>query len=262
MYKNICRHCHAEIECESTKQFANHVRWCNPNVDRDKNKFMPKCCCLLCNKEIVVQGLKAHLEKHNKESKPKKFYRHCLECGEAIFDKKNKFCNHSCSAKYSNRNREVRPTKPLKAKKEIVKACWIGFCKCCGKLFKRNFKSHNVLCCSKDCRMSIVSLNRGRHKKSWLEQSFASWLDSNNILYETEVTVKNKESGKWYFVDFMFESLNLIIELDGSQHKDTIESDKIRDEYLRSQGYTVIRITHEEYQSKKRIPEIEKLLGL
>jgi len=47
-----------------------------------------------------------------------------------------------------------------------------------------------------------------------------------------------------YIVDFLSIEIKLIIEVDGSQHgtPSTIEKDKKRDEWLRKQGYSILRI--------------------
>ena len=46
-----------------------------------------------------------------------------------------------------------------------------------------------------------------------------------------------------YIVDFLCKEKNLVIELDGGQHneQDSIDYDEKRSEYLKSQGYTVLR---------------------
>jgi very-short-patch-repair endonuclease len=51
-----------------------------------------------------------------------------------------------------------------------------------------------------------------------------------------------------YIVDFCCRKNKLIIELDGGQHNEDkhIESDKVRDEYLRKKGYRVLRIWNNE----------------
>jgi very-short-patch-repair endonuclease len=68
---------------------------------------------------------------------------------------------------------------------------------------------------------------------------------------------------KSYYVDFLFEDLNLIIELDGKQHEKTKEKDTIRDEFLkRVYNLNIVRITHKEYKTKSRIDEIKRLLML
>lgn len=44
-----------------------------------------------------------------------------------------------------------------------------------------------------------------------------------------------------YIVDFVCVERMLIVELDGGQHSEQIEYDQRRDDWLRSQGYTVLR---------------------
>jgi len=51
-----------------------------------------------------------------------------------------------------------------------------------------------------------------------------------------------------YIVDFFCPKAKLVVEVDGGQHfsGDTAESDKIRDEYLRSLGLKVLRFANNE----------------
>ena len=49
-----------------------------------------------------------------------------------------------------------------------------------------------------------------------------------------------------YVVDFICLEEKLIIELDGGQHADSVEYDKERDSWLRSEGYTVLRFWNNE----------------
>jgi very-short-patch-repair endonuclease len=93
--------------------------------------------------------------------------------------------------------------------------------------------------------------NLGRHKRSWMELTFENYLKENNITgWDTEVHFWNQELRKNYFPDFIFEDKKLIIELDGTQHRKTIEQDAIRDRYFNSKGYTVIRIPIEEFKKR------------
>lgn len=107
--------------------------------------------------------------------------------------------------------------------------------------------------------------HRGRGKRSYLEVSFSHWLSNNfpNVLVEQEAPFKRKDhSYKTYYVDFYFPSIMIGIELDGSQHNDSIEYDEERDRYIKEvYGVQLIRITHAEYKSKTRIEEIVKLLS-
>ncbi|MFW6002042.1 MAG: DUF559 domain-containing protein [archaeon] len=60
----------------------------------------------------------------------------------------------------------------------------------------------------------------------------------------------NGKYERCYFVDFFFPDLKLIIELDGSHHKDQIDYDCDRDRYIVSNYNNVtdiIRITYDEY---------------
>lgn len=199
----------------------------------------------------------------------------CPQCGTKIeYESRiNTFCSRSCAMTNSNLNRppDFKPGPPkgykpkFNVKERLVELnTWppytkISFCSVCKKAFVRNTSRKT---CGKDCRDSIVKNNRGRHKKSYMEESFSSWLDFHSILYETEVQFKNKNLNKCYYVDFLFEEFKLIIELDGSQHKHTKEKDKIRDSFLLSLGYYVLRISHKEYQDKSKtwlIKEIFKI---
>jgi len=51
-----------------------------------------------------------------------------------------------------------------------------------------------------------------------------------------------------YIVDFYCPKSNLVIELDGGQHytDEGIEKDKIRDEYMKSQGLKILRFSDRE----------------
>lgn len=93
--------------------------------------------------------------------------------------------------------------------------------------------------------------NLGRHKRSWMEITFEEYLTLNNITgWETEKHFWNDDLRKNYFPDFLFEDLKLIIELDGTQHRKTVEQDAIRDKWFNSIGYKVIRITVEEFKKR------------
>lgn len=107
--------------------------------------------------------------------------------------------------------------------------------------------------------------NFRRDKKSYLEDSFEKWLvaEKFQVRYESEYTIRNHITGKWYFVDFYFPDHNLIVELDGKQHEKPKhkEADRIRDAFIVDQlGINVFRISHNEYQEGSRIPELSNML--
>ena len=93
--------------------------------------------------------------------------------------------------------------------------------------------------------------NLGRHKKSWMEETFESYLNDNRITdWETEVHFWSESLRKNFYPDFLFRSKYLIIELDGTQHRKSIEHDKIRDKWFAEQGYKVVRIDVDEFKRR------------
>ena len=52
-----------------------------------------------------------------------------------------------------------------------------------------------------------------------------------------------------YIVDFVCQRARLIVELDGSQHLDAREYDENRNAWLRSQGYRVLRVWNNEWNT-------------
>jgi very-short-patch-repair endonuclease len=52
-----------------------------------------------------------------------------------------------------------------------------------------------------------------------------------------------------YIADFYCHSASLVVELDGMSHDTTREYDQRRDEYLKRQGLTVLRILNDEVMS-------------
>ena len=51
--------------------------------------------------------------------------------------------------------------------------------------------------------------------------------------------------GEKYIVDFIYREKKLIIECDGGQHSENL-NDVIRDDYLKEQGYTILRFWNNE----------------
>ncbi|WP_035382769.1 endonuclease domain-containing protein [Ferriphaselus sp. R-1] len=53
-----------------------------------------------------------------------------------------------------------------------------------------------------------------------------------------------------YVVDFVCMEAKLVIELDGGQHLDQVGCDRVRDAWLKSQGFTVLRFWNNELMSE------------
>lgn len=208
----------------------------------------------------------------------------CTECNIPLdYESRNKkFCTSSCAAKYNNSRRKPRSKKSknktsLSIKKYLKDNAVpiftkVSQCVICGKFHPRIAKT-----CSDECYSELLSIkvierikrnkrsNFRRDKKSYLESSFEQWLKDNNILtqYLDEHTIRNHLTRKWYFVDFYFPEVNLIIELDGKQHEKPKhkQADKERDEYITTHlGIKVFRISYDEYQSGSKIEMLKTLL--
>lgn len=138
------------------------------------------------------------------------------------------------------------------------------YCKHCGVQLYRSNKSGYCRNCFRSCSPAFTSAEykeklrqsqlrlvaNGTHKgwrtrniKSYAEKFFETVLNHNRILYDRERYV-----GK-YFLDFVIGDIDL--EIDGKQHQyaDRKKSDRVRDEYLRSQGFFVYRIKWNEINS-------------
>lgn len=207
----------------------------------------------------------------------------CKHCNGPIdYDRKiNQYCSHSCSASHINSGRPVRSAESCNKTKESLKGfinqrqydewakigifgpytrLYTNVCNQCNSIFVHRRKKKT---CSEKCQYELqgqwLSKNRshigGNGRKSYMEESFSKWLESNfNGKWYSELHVKNKENGKHMWPDFIFPRLKLIIELDGTHHLKRVEVDKIRDEYLtRTRGYEVIRITQSEYIKKSKL---------
>jgi very-short-patch-repair endonuclease len=68
-----------------------------------------------------------------------------------------------------------------------------------------------------------------------------------------------------YIADFYAPDSSLVIEIDGDSHfeKDAIEYDRIRNEFMRSMGLTVLRFTNQDviYNLEAVIDEIDLAIG-
>lgn len=88
---------------------------------------------------------------------------------------------------------------------------------------------------------------RSRGIRSYAELFWERVLDNNHIKYDSEYIIKKKDlsiSGPGcYFLDFLIDDL-IDLEIDGKQHEyeDRKQSDAIRDNALKNNGYLIYRI--------------------
>jgi len=238
------------------------------------NKFQLYCSCATCKLPITTQNIKSHYQKYHIQKEPKSI---CPCCDAPIFDNKI-YCSRSCAAKITNKKKDYSKFKPGPAKGFTPSVAPhnkrnytpVAPCVICSKLHKAGTQT-----CSIICKKKLLSIrtnqrieagwnpqdHRSRSKPSFLEKSFEHWLIT--IKYSNYVKNKTFRCGKkLYFGDFYFPRLQLLIELDGRQHKDNADYDTERD-YLIFKFHKVstIRITYDEYMSKCRLPEIYNLIS-
>lgn len=252
--------------------------YCNKIFESfDKNKKFCNLSCATYNKNKLAR------EKKNQNYLLNPNY--CKFCNSILaYSKKlNYFCSSSCSARYSNVRKDYTKFKPgpkrgaskRTTNSSLVRPPYtkISQCEICNKFFPGTRKTCSVTCknflISRKIKLAISNgynpkSNRGRHKKSYLESSFEHWLLINNLTnFITEKAFRRHDIAKTYFVDFYFPNLNLVIELDGTQHKNTKLYDQERDQYITfTYGVEILRISHKEYIEKTKIEFIKSKLGL
>ena len=204
-------------------------------------------------------------------TKDEKHY--CLNCGKEI-ERRKKFCNNSCAAKYNNKQRVVSIEQKEKVSETLRKKfnstaaghyeqkenkhifLYEKICPVCEKEFYT--KDKRTKYCSLKCvhkssevnekiRQSQLKLVENGEHKGWQSRNITSYpekywkdvLDNNGIEY-----VREDFTTKKYFLDFLIEKngKKIDLEIDGKQHQERKEHDKERDKYLTNLGYTVYRI--------------------
>lgn len=203
----------------------------------------------------------------------------CENCGGTFStSRSNKiFCSEDCRLEKGAAKRlSLRGSKNGNRSSKFVCSVEFSYCPICNKPFLSKAKKILRKYCSKSCSFKASSIrqsdwlskaenrsNLGRHKRSYPEEVFANWLDINKVSYRFEPKFENVDEGRYYFPDFVFDNLKLIIELDGTQHRKTLEKDKHRDEYIeRKYGYTVKRFWCKEFLKGVYYEEICSLLGI
>lgn len=144
-------------------------------------------------------------------------------------------------------------------------------CQICNKPFEHIIKTTKL--CSKQCfkiRLQKVHeeypdliLNRS-NPESYLEKSFREYIESKGYIKGTTFIQEKQwklSTGKRYISDFYFPDLNLIVEMDGKQHKDTVIEDELKDSLLKQEfNLNTIRITHKQWRAKEKAEILESVL--
>lgn len=239
-------------------------------------------------------------KKQYEDKKRKKWKQsNCITCGTELIYPQTKTCSDICYKQYrSNANRRIMTDKRknnisngmqnflkkngysgVSLKCIICDTDFIGtkHQKCCDLKCEAIYKEQKHNTKRKKLSISLkTSFQEGRHKgnlyrnrknKSYLERSFEEYLKSNfkNLKYTFNEVVKVFDTqGKYikcFYIDFYLPKQNIGIELDGNQHKNTIEYDISRDQQIKDlRGIEIIRITYEEYFNKSKKDLIDSIL--
>ena len=100
-----------------------------------------------------------------------------------------------------------------------------------------------------DHRNAKLTANSKTLRKNMTKEERHLWYD---FLKPLPVTVHRQKPLGNYIVDFYIASSRLVIELDGSQHYDDPgrQKDTQRDQWLQNSGYTVLRYSNADINSR------------
>ena len=201
---------------------------------------------------------------------------------ERISKKEKRFCSYKCS-NIRVFTEEQNKSKGKKGKENHYyidgRSSIERYCTKCGKSIKSNNKSGYCKTCfheeipvkvtnemrEKVSKAQFALVKSGKHhgwssrnKLSFPEQFFLEVLKNNDLIKGRDFFINHPVSQeslglnnkKHYFLDFYFPSIKLDLEIDGRQHEDRIEYDKLRNKHLISNNYKVYRIKWKEILSK------------
>lgn len=195
----------------------------------------------------------------------------CLKLHNGKFAS-GRFCSKECSRGFSTKNKRIEINEKVSLKLQ-GRPTWtkgkvgtrkgkIGSrnglelierefrkCKKCSNKFKVSINSRKNFC-NRSCASSFYGKLRaknGTHNgfpsrknkaPSFPEKVFIEWFNQKNIKFIRDLKANR------FFIDFAFPEKMIGLEIDGGQHEweERKIKDKIKDEILKSEGWTIIRI--------------------
>jgi very-short-patch-repair endonuclease len=240
--KKQCSKCNKYF---SLSNFNKHFNVCvgilkeHVKVNENWKQKNGKYKCPICGKEYTKNGISSHI-----------IFKHI----NPINNKKNGFTSYNQKIK----NGEIKHwAKGLtKETSNIIKKMSDTLTKKykSGEIispFKN--KKHTDISCKKMSESAIESFKNGTHA-TWKSRKIQSYPEKYFESVLKNLCILDKSSKEYYikpyFLDFYFTEKKIDLEIDGSQHKNRIESDKRRDEYLTSLGIKVFRINWKNPKAK------------
>lgn len=268
------------FRCECGKEFENPQSF-NGHKGHCKEHHLAKYGNLVAyEKQLVRQNIASKLAHEASRKKSEAFHENkklelsiwlaskplCEKCGKVMTEKygSGRFCSRACanSREHSEETKQKIHNTLHQTLNGTIRDKPV--CKICGKSIKSYNKSGFCAYClantseGKQAKkeagqrgyqtMVVNGTHRGwqsRKITSYAERFWIDVLENNNIAYEREFPISHNTSN--YFLDFKLERNGKFIdlEIDGKQHTyaERIEHDKVRDDYLKSLGYIVYRIS-------------------
>ena len=220
----ICKHCKENFKIITGSKFANHVRWCNKNHERNNsncklamgivNKYGELCkfnvICKSCNKKFIIE--------ERKKQHPKK---------------EKYFCSRSCANK---RNHTIETKNKISKSNSIaIKNKWAN-----DKDYAKKVLQNNIYFTSKGERLVRDYFINSYPDEEW---TFGGNLTYNNIsgitrdLYSNKLKICIEYDGIWHFKDIK------------GQLKSKQEKDKALEMWCLDNNYKLIRIQDELFQN-------------
>lgn len=274
-YTSNCQKCGKEFTQITTQS----------EINRNKHR---KCCCRACansrnhsdkTRLKISKGLNSHFESIGTSRKSNN-------------PEHRKNCSNGSVRSNGNRTKDIRKHECVYCGKTVYAKFYRGvYCYECAsekgldnlQMYDENGKSipsEKRIQASKKVQQRL--LDNGTHK-GWQSRNIISYpekfwkkvLENNGIQYSFNHVVKKSELGvendnSNYFLDFLIDGC-IDLEIDGKQHKyaERAESDKVRDELLSRNGYTVYRVEWNEINTevgkqhmKEKIETFLKFIGL
>lgn len=223
----------------------------NPITRIDNNaKYCSKSCSAKARYSNLSDEVK--VDTTNKLKNGNKAARELKRIQEAI-----EFKNAMHRCEQCNRVMEIK----FASGRFCSKECSDMYCANYGKLHREEASIRTKeLWSNPDCRSRFLAgqqkaIDEGRwpcmmhsSEPSYPEKYWMDVLATENIRYVYNFLVKHSDIGveapklTWYKLDFYLIDYNVDLEIDGSQHDDQVEHDRLRDARLIDGGYLVYRI--------------------
>lgn len=184
----------------------------------------------------------------------------CVWCRKSrVKTKKNRFCCRSCSAQWRMTQPDILaavhgPAAKAKRKAGIRKAWADGRCENTRTATKSRMLENNPMHCNATRAKVSNTLREKGHAPRVRGGNGRPLPRAHKMLAEilgwpVEWTVATgKGRGHHYSIDIANPSIKVAVEVDGKSHKALLrkKTDSEKDEYLRSQGWLVLRVSNEQ----------------